>query len=99
QAESSLTRGFGGLGLGLSIVRNLVEMHGGTVSAQSPGEGKGSVFTVILPCNTAIRPPGEIVQQVESSRPADEVPDEPANLNGLRGLIGDEGKGTGGGFE
>lgn len=49
QADSSITRKHGGLGLGLSIVRQLVEMHGGTVTAESPGTGEGTVFKVILP--------------------------------------------------
>lgn len=49
QADSSSTRTHRGLGLGLSIVRNLVEMHGGTVQAESPGSGKGSTFRVIFP--------------------------------------------------
>lgn len=49
QADSSTTRQHGGLGLGLAIVRHLVEIHGGTVRAQSDGEGKGATFTVILP--------------------------------------------------
>jgi CheY-like chemotaxis protein/two-component sensor histidine kinase len=49
QADSSRTRKFGGLGLGLAIVRNLVELHGGTVTAASPGEGQGAIFTVKLP--------------------------------------------------
>jgi PAS domain S-box-containing protein len=49
QAESSLTRSHRGLGLGLAIVRHLVELHGGTVRAQSPGESQGSTFTVSLP--------------------------------------------------
>jgi len=49
QADSSFTRKFGGLGLGLAIVRNIVEMHGGTVTAASPGEDQGATFTVSLP--------------------------------------------------
>src|SRR6185295_11652300 len=49
QADSSTTRSFGGLGLGLAIVRHLVELHGGTVSAQSDGVGKGANFTVTFP--------------------------------------------------
>ncbi|MBD2358669.1 PAS domain-containing protein [Tolypothrix sp. FACHB-123] len=49
QADSSITRTFGGLGLGLAIVRHIVELHGGTVKAQSPGEGQGATFTVRLP--------------------------------------------------
>ncbi|MDC4226753.1 MAG: ATP-binding protein [Candidatus Manganitrophus sp.] len=49
QADSSSTRTHSGLGLGLAIVRHLVELHGGTVSAESPGKGKGATFTVKLP--------------------------------------------------
>ncbi|HKY06184.1 MAG TPA: ATP-binding protein, partial [Blastocatellia bacterium] len=49
QADSSYTRRHGGLGLGLAIVRHLAELHGGTVLAQSAGEGQGAVFTVHLP--------------------------------------------------
>lgn len=49
QADSSMTRRTGGLGLGLSIVRNIVEMHGGSVQVESAGEGLGSTFRVRLP--------------------------------------------------
>ncbi|PSB17702.1 diguanylate cyclase [filamentous cyanobacterium CCP2] len=49
QADSTTTRKFGGLGLGLAIVRHLAELHGGTVQAESQGEGQGATFTVRLP--------------------------------------------------
>ena len=49
QADSSTTRQHRGMGLGLSIVKNLVEMHGGSVSATSPGEGHGATFAIALP--------------------------------------------------
>ena len=49
QADQKTSRQHGGMGLGLAIVRHLVEMHGGSVSARSEGEGKGATFTVMLP--------------------------------------------------
>lgn len=50
QAEASVSRRHGGLGLGLAVVRHLVELHGGVVSVYSEGRGKGAMFTVDLPC-------------------------------------------------
>jgi signal transduction histidine kinase/ActR/RegA family two-component response regulator len=58
QADSSITRAQGGLGLGLAIVRHLVEVHGGTVQAESAGEGKGARFTVRMPLR-AVAPEAE----------------------------------------
>jgi PAS domain S-box-containing protein len=49
QEDGTITRKFGGLGLGLAIVRHITELHGGTVSVESPGEGLGATFTVQLP--------------------------------------------------
>jgi signal transduction histidine kinase len=49
QAQTGVTREVGGLGIGLALSRHLVELHGGTISVQSPGRGGGSVFTVSLP--------------------------------------------------
>jgi signal transduction histidine kinase len=62
QADSSSTRRHGGLGVGLAIVRHLVEAHGGTVAAESDGRGRGATFTVRLPRHAPAeraRDPGE----------------------------------------
>jgi PAS domain S-box-containing protein len=57
QADVSTTRKYGGLGLGLSIVKHIVELHGGTVSVNSAGEGRGATFAVQLPM-VIVRPTG-----------------------------------------
>lgn len=59
QGAVSIDRAAGGLGIGLSVVRALVELHGGTIIAASPGPGKGSSFTVRMPCRrkSRSRPP------------------------------------------
>jgi signal transduction histidine kinase/ActR/RegA family two-component response regulator len=59
QADQSVTRGHGGLGLGLSIVKHLVEMHGGRVRALSDGKDRGATFEVVLPLATALLAPRE----------------------------------------
>ena len=56
QEESSRQHARGGLGLGLPLVRELVELHGGTVQARSDGRNKGSVFTVRLPMRQPAQP-------------------------------------------
>jgi PAS domain S-box-containing protein len=63
QAERSITRRYGGLGLGLTISRALVELHGGRIGAASEGLGKGARFTVRLPVSTGIERPADPVQQ------------------------------------
>lgn len=57
QAEGSISRKQGGLGLGLAVARHLVELHGGTITAESEGIGKGSVFSVDLPLGQERRDP------------------------------------------
>ena len=69
QADRSLDRAQGGLGIGLSLVRGLVEMHGGRVAGQSEGVGKGSAFLVLLP-RSRIVPAPEQSEPVERAAPA-----------------------------
>ena len=71
QAESTTTRTHGGLGLGLSIVRHLVELHGGTVHASSEGLGKGATFTIELPRLRQTAGDGSVATIPEDSSLAD----------------------------
>jgi len=75
QADTSEKRSHGGLGLGLSIVRNLVEMHGGRVSAESKGEGRGSSFTVTLPIMAVSGVTTSLPASIDE-RPEASVPEE-----------------------
>jgi PAS domain S-box-containing protein len=90
QADSSTTREHGGLGLGLAIVRHLVELHGGTVAAESTGKDCGAAFTVLLPLAAAyeapFRPMEDLLHQADP--PADVA--SAADLRGLRVLVVDD---------
>jgi PAS domain S-box-containing protein len=79
QADSTTTRKFGGLGLGLAIARHLTELHGGTIHVDSPGEGLGATFTVCIPLMSTIPlAPLSVEQNPE------------VNLNGLTVLVVDD---------
>jgi signal transduction histidine kinase/CheY-like chemotaxis protein len=74
QADSTSTRAYGGLGLGLALVRHLVELHGGTVEASSRGEGLGATFTVRLPVAVAVAATGH--RSAPALRLSDKDPSE-----------------------
>ncbi|MBD2024379.1 response regulator [Leptolyngbya sp. FACHB-711] len=80
QADATTTRKFGGLGLGLAIVRHLVELHGGTVAVESAGVGKGATFTARLP-----------FMPVQAIPDHDSRSSEPSSdLNGIQVLVVDD---------
>jgi CheY-like chemotaxis protein len=87
QADGSISRAHGGLGVGLAIARSLVELHGGTIRAESDGEGRGAAFTVRLPIlDRSAAAPGKA-----SAPPAGPVvAAESAELAGLRLLVVDD---------
>jgi signal transduction histidine kinase len=79
QGDSSTTRQFGGIGLGLGIVRHLVELHGGTVAGESPGPKRGATFRVRLPLRRA----GENANAPAIAPRVDVSPDRPTPQAGI----------------
>ncbi|MBW4602270.1 MAG: response regulator [Calothrix sp. FI2-JRJ7] len=86
QHDSTSTRSYGGLGLGLAIVRQLVELHGGTVSVASPGIGQGATFTIKLPVMITHETPSE-PEPLDLIPLADNNTDAVPSLEGLQILI------------
>ncbi len=85
QADSSTTRAYGGLGLGLAIVRHLVDAHGGSVNAESDGEGKGASFTVTLPVVSM-----SAISDRASEPKAEQISFDQPSLNGVHVLVVDD---------
>jgi PAS domain S-box-containing protein len=91
QADSSTRRRFSGLGLGLSIAKQIVEMHGGTVEAHSAGQGKGSTFTVRLPIRAVrLDESGQEPSNASGTALAHTSTFPPVSLAGLRLLVVDD---------
>jgi PAS domain S-box-containing protein len=91
QADSSSKRQYGGLGLGLSIVRHLTELHGGSAEVMSEGEGKGATFIIKLPrIGIVAEPDGKTHSSERKNRHYGEIP----NLSGVKVLVVDDDEDT-----
>ena len=87
QQDGGTMRRHGGMGIGLSIVKQLVELHGGTVSATSEGKGHGSTFTVSIPVQAPVL---KSSLPIDAGRPAGSSPEEKPSIAGLRVLVIDD---------
>jgi CheY-like chemotaxis protein len=84
QADQSLARSEGGLGIGLTLVRSLVELHGGTISARSEGPGKGSEFELRIPVGSTVR----------TTKKNSSGPNENSSVRNFRILVVDDNEDT-----
>jgi PAS domain S-box-containing protein len=93
QADQKTTRRQGGLGLGMAITKHLVELHGGTIRAESPGEGQGTTFVLRLPVmivHAAEDSPGVAAERQDASGEDHPRPAELARLDGIHVLVVDD---------
>ena len=90
QADSSTTRKFGGIGMGLAIVKSIVEIHGGIVSVNSEGSGKGATFTVVMPALETSKDAFNEKTNEETQLSESSTFEYPAQLNGLEVLVVDD---------
>jgi signal transduction histidine kinase/ActR/RegA family two-component response regulator len=89
QADTSLSRSHGGFGIGLSIAKHIVELHGGSIEARSPGLGQGSTFIVRLPVSPLLSTTLGVSRGPATKPESDNVP-LPAGLEGIRVLVVDD---------
>jgi PAS domain S-box-containing protein len=92
QGDSSNTRSHGGLGLGLAVVRHLVELHGGTIEARSEGEGRGAAFTVVLPIVDPTQLPSAAASPAGDTAQTTALMADAPDLGGVRVLVVDDGE-------
>jgi signal transduction histidine kinase/CheY-like chemotaxis protein len=90
QADASTTRKHGGLGLGLAICQQLAELHGGSVRAESPGEGKGATFTLSLPISAILQPTEQMLKPARGEALSPKVDCRQTDLTGVKVLVIDD---------
>jgi len=90
QHDSSSKRAHGGLGIGLAIVRHIIELHGGTVTCESPGIDRGATFTLRLPIRAEAATKGAVAVEVRQAGAVRPSSDEMVDLTGIKVLLVDD---------